>query len=277
MAMTPEEKEAERRRMASNVEAARVRSSTPEQLEEMRRRDTQTRKAEKALSALSRPPPPGDPRLAALTARSSYDQNKAYEDGAARFDPLFGMNNPAMKEIMDARRSAAFGQDGYADTLRAQGVQGINSTMSTGLRSLRGMQAGSGVRGGAALGQALPMLTQANQARSGLESNIALADMQRRSAALGDLESTVTGERAGSLGTNFGWTGLDSANRNNALQYLTSMDFMKNAQAGANPASGDTRATTAVIDQMKKPITTSKNINTYAAQKEKELREMFGA
>ena len=183
-------------------------------------------------------PPIGDPRLVALTARSAYDQNKAYEDGAARFDPLFGMNNPAMKEIMDARRSAAFGQDGYADTLRAQGVQGINSTMSTGLRSLRGMQAGSGVRGGAALGQALPMLTQANQARSGLESNIALADMQRRSAALGDLESTVTGERAGSLGANFGWTGLDSANRNNALQYLTSMDFMKNAQTGMNAAGG---------------------------------------
>ena len=275
--MTPEEKEAERRRMASNVEAARVRSSTPEQLEEMRRRDTQTRKAEKALSALSRPPPPGDPGLAALTARAVYDQNMADEAGNAKFNPLFGSNYAPMDRLTKAREGAAYGTDGLSDQLRAQGVQGINSTMSTGLRSLRGLQAGSGVRGGAALGQALPMLTQANQARSGLESNIALADMQRRASALDGLESTITGERAGLLGARFGWMGLDSANRNNSQQYLTSLNFMKNAQAGANPASGDPRATTAVIDQMKKPINPFNNTKIYAAQKEKELREMFGA
>lgn len=204
------------------------------------------------IKAKGKAPPPIDPKLGDLVARSQYDQQNAYDAGNARFNPLFGMNDPAMAEIMKARRDAAFGQDGMAAQLRSQGVAGINNTMSTGLRQLRGMQAGSGVRGGAALGQAMPILSQANQARSGLESNIAIADMERRRGALDGLESTVTGERAGLLGANFGWMGLDSANRNNAMQYLTSQGFLDAANAGAAGAAPKYATTADAVNEIKK-------------------------
>lgn len=173
-----------------------------------------------------------DPRLMGITSHFRGEREKDLADGAARFDPLFGMNNPAMAEIMEARRKAAFGQDGQADIARAQGIQGINSTMSTGLRNLRGMQATSGVRGGAALGQAMPVLSQANQARGTLESNLALAEQQRKASALSGLESTLTGERAGSLGAQFGWAGLGAQDRSGALQWLQSKDFLSAARKG---------------------------------------------
>lgn len=216
MALTPEEKERERQRLASEAAVSGRRSS--------------------AIN----PPPSFDPRMDSMVDRFAYDRNKDIEDGKARFDPLFGMNDPQMAEIIKARKAAAFGTDGMAEQLRGQGVAGINSTMATGMRGLRGMQASSGVRGGAALGQAMPILAQANQARSGLESNIAIADMERRRGALDGLESTLTGERAGSLGAQFGWAGLGANDRSNALQYLTSTDFMKNAQ-GPNLTVGNAR------------------------------------
>lgn len=179
-----------------------------------------------------------DPRLSGMVDYFKGQREGDVEAGKARFDPLFGMNNPEMAEIIKARRAAAFGTDGMADQLRSQGVAGINSTMATGLRGLRGSQALSGVRGGAALGQAMPVLSQANQARSGLESNIAIADMERRRTALDGLESTMTGERAGSLGAQFGWAGLGAGDRNNALQYITSADFMANARKGVGAGGG---------------------------------------
>lgn len=212
MAMTPEEKQRELDRLRSEGSVGGSRSSRVN------------------------PPAAIDPRMAGMTDRFAWDRERDIESGKARFDPLFGMNNPEMAEILKARRAAAFGTDGMADQLRTQGIQGINNTMSTGLRSLRGMQAGSGVRGGAALGQAMPILSQANQARSGLESNIAIADMERRRAALDGLESAVTGERAGSLGAQFGWAGLGAQDRSSSLEYLNSSDFLAKAQ-GRDPAS----------------------------------------
>lgn len=190
------------------------------------------------VRARIRDQPPIDPRLAGITSLFRKERDADLERGGQFADPLFGMNNPAIAEIIKARRDAAFGNDPQAQIARAQGVQGINTTMATGLRSLRGSQALSGVRGGAAIGQALPVLTQANQARSALESNLALADAQRRSDALSGLESTVTGERAGKLGTQFGYGGLGAQDRSGGLQYLTSSDFLDQARKGMSGPEG---------------------------------------
>ena len=202
-----------------------------------------------------------DPRLAGLTSMFAAERDKDLAAGKEKFDPLFGMNNPAMAEIIEARRKAAYGQDGQSEIARAAGVQGINNTMATGLRSLRGAQSSSGVRGPAAIGQALPTLTRANDARSALESNIAMAEQQRRADALSGLESTVTGERAGSLGAQFGWGGLGAQDRSGGLQYLTSMDFLNSARAGMGGANAE-RATAVrdARDNNKKKDSTSETL-----------------
>ena len=141
----------------------------------------------------------------------------------------FGRQDPDMARLIAAREKAAYGNDTkQMDQERAIGLRGINSSLATGLRQLKGLQGATGLRGGAAIGQALPQLTQANLARGDLESKLAVANMQRREQALKDLESTLTGERAGRLGSTLGIAGLGSQNRYGTLEYLTAD---KNLQA----------------------------------------------
>ena len=139
----------------------------------------------------------------------------------------FGESNPAIRELMKARHDAAFGLDAQTGLERAQGVRAINSQFTTGMRSLRGLQGATGLSGGAAIGQALPTLAKANLARADLESNLAQNAANRRAAALNDYESTLTGERAGELGTQFGLMGLGSADRTGAMQYILGKDYVQ--------------------------------------------------
>jgi hypothetical protein len=67
--------------------------------------------------------------------------------------------------------------------------------------------------------------------------------MDRRRAALGDYEHSLTGERAGLLGSAFGTAGLGAQDRNSALGFLTSKNWLDQAKAqvdaNGNPVAGD--------------------------------------
>lgn len=173
--------------------------------------------------------PPGYEKLAAkLQAQLWNDIGKAKNWA----DPMFGRNDPDMARLIEEREKMAYGTDTRGmDLARARGMTGINSTLATNLRQLKGMQGASGLRGGAAIGQALPALTGATQARAGLERDLQLGEMDRRAAAMKDLETTMTGERAGALGTTFGLAGLGSQNRYGALQYLLGDKYLQGALA----------------------------------------------
>lgn len=183
---------------------------------------------------------PYDP--ARFSGMSDYlnDQMKGYLGGGEDFaSQYFGPNNKDMAEIIAARKAAAFGQDPQTAIARAQGVNGINSEFATGMRSLKGLQGATGLSGGAAIGQALPQLAKANLARSQLEGNLATDAANRRDAALTNLESTITGERAGRLGTTLGYAGLGLGNQSNAMQYVLGQDYVTSAaNAAANAAAG---------------------------------------
>lgn len=146
----------------------------------------------------------------------------------------FGEGNPEMAQILAQRKERALGLNkNEVQAYRERGSQGINQQMATGIRALKGVQASSGVRGGAAGAQAIPIVNRADQARAGLERDISIADMERRSKELGDYEHTLTGERAGTLGTGFGFAGMGAADRANEMEYGLGKDFLNTYKADA--------------------------------------------
>lgn len=172
-------------------------------------------------------PSSGSPETDSFYKYLKQGMEDARAAAEARAKTLYGDGNLKIKEIEDTRRQRALGLNGdEIRMMRERGNAGINSTMATGLRQLRGLQAGSGVRGGAAAAGAIPVLQNAVSQRSGLERDIALADMQRRGQELDKLESTVTGERAGGLSYELGNVMLDSTNRSNAAAEIRARDML---------------------------------------------------
>jgi len=150
----------------------------------------------------------------------------------------FGAGNPEMAAVLEQRRQRALGLNGAeVGLMRDRGMQGINQQLATNMRQLRGLQGASGLSGGATLGQALPALSHATQARAGLETDIGLADMQRRSEALKDYESTLTGERAGALGAQLGFAGMGASDRSGGMQYLLGKDWLERMRGETSPPS----------------------------------------
>lgn len=182
---------------------------------------------------------PVDPRISGFADWLKLQRRGDLAEGQDFASTRFGAGNKDMAEILTAKKDRAFGDNkAETDLLRSQGVSGINSQLATGLRSLKGLQGASGIRGGAAIGQALPHLAKANLARSTLEGDIALGEMRRRDEALRDYESTLTGERAGQLGTMFGFAGLGAGDRSSAMQHILGSDFLRSAQGALAGAMG---------------------------------------
>lgn len=139
----------------------------------------------------------------------------------------FGEGNADMSAVLEQRKKRAMGLNAQeVQSYRERGEQGINQQMATSMRALRGLQAGSGVRGGAAAAQAIPIVNNANNARGALERDIGIADMERRGTELNNYEKSLTGERAGELGTIFGYAGLGAGDRSSALQYGLGKDMV---------------------------------------------------
>lgn len=211
---------------------------------------------------------PVDPRLAGQIRSDEVARDRAFDEGAKRFGSLFGESNPQIKEMMDAMRQRALGlNQAEVDSMRSRGVQGINSQMATGLRQIRGAQALSGVRGGAAIGQQLPVLTKANEARGNLEADIAKADMDRRQTGMQDYLSLLTGERTGQIGSQLGYAGLAAQDRAGAMGYLLNQDYIKSLMQGMQPLSpGDVmtpagQATREAARRMQRPPTFQETVS----------------
>jgi hypothetical protein len=179
-----------------------------------------------------------DPRIVAEEERAKSRRESDRKEGEAFALPLFGDGNARMAEIMEQQKARALGLNGAeVGVMRDRGLQGINQQLATNLRQLKGLQGATGLMGGASLGQALPSLSKATQARAGLETDIALADMQRRGEELDRYERTVTGERNGLVGTQIGFMGLGAADASNARQFVLGQDFI-NGLRGAGGGKG---------------------------------------
>ncbi len=169
---------------------------------------------------------------------------KGGEDFAAKY---FGAGNPAMKEILDARKAAAFGTDGQTQLAREAGMEGINRAVQTAMRQFQGRLPGTGVRGGAAGAMAGLLARDSIGQTRGLERDLAIDGMNRRTENLGRYESSLTGERAGQLGTTFAHAGMGSQDRFGSMGYLQGQDFLEAARAaaaanGGPGADGDNRS-----------------------------------
>ncbi len=150
---------------------------------------------------------------------------------------FFGEGNPEMAAIIEQRRQRAMGLNGAEiQAMRERASRGINATMATGLRENRAIAGANGIHGGAAVGANSSIIARANESRGAAERDIALADMQRRGTELNGYESTLTGERAGLLGTGLGFANMGATDRSGAMQYGLGHDFM-NSYAGAAGAA----------------------------------------
>lgn len=159
-----------------------------------------------------------------LSGQRDSDLAKGKELAGEFFD------TPEMQALIDLRKKNVDGLSAQEQLgLREQGMSGINAQIGTGLRALRGAASANGVRGGATTGAAMPLLMQAGQQRAGLERDIMLRNEDAKRSALDAYESTLTGERAGKLGTTFGYAGLGAGDRSGAMQYLLGSDFLKYA------------------------------------------------
>lgn len=181
--------------------------------------------------------PPGvDPRLAGMTDWMKTQRQGDISEGQTFADKYFGAGNPQMQAIVDARKAAAFGPDTQTQLAREAGTEGINRSVQTALRQFSGRLPATGVRGGAAGAMAGMLTRDAVGQTRGLERDLSLDAAKRREEALGNYEHTLTGERAGSLGTALGYAGIGSQDRYGGMGYLTGLNFMNSAQKAVDDA-----------------------------------------
>ncbi len=175
-----------------------------------------------------------DPRLAGMADWMKTQRQGDLAEGTAFANKYFGAENPEMKAILAARHDSAFGPDAQTNLAREAGNEGINRSVQTAMRQFAGRLPGTGVHGGAAGAMAGMLARDAVGQTRGLERDLAINEMERRRAALGDYEHSVTGERAGALGTALGYAGMGSNDRYGSMGYLQGQDFMKQAQDAVN-------------------------------------------
>ncbi len=185
-----------------------------------------------AIANQPKGPQPPDPRMAGMADWMKQQRDADIASGQTLANQYFGAGNPDMAAILAARKEAALGTgpDKATELAREAGTQGINRQMQTAMRQFQGRLPGLGVQGGAAGAMAGMLGRDAMTQSKGLERDLALNELQRKQQALGDYEKSVTGERAGQLGTTFGVAGLGSQDRYGSLGYLTSKDFLDAAR-----------------------------------------------
>lgn len=194
---------------------------------------------------------PPDPRLTGMTNWMKTQREGDITGGMDFAKGYFGADNPAMAEILAARKAQAFGTDGATQLAREAGTENINRSVQTALRQFAGRLPGTGVRGGAAGAMAGMLTRDAVGQTRGLERDLAINEMARKADALKAYESSLTGERAGLLGTGFAHAGMGSQDRYGGMQFLQGGDFLKQAQAAMGGSfSGGGGGTTGMIGNM---------------------------
>lgn len=200
--------------------------------------------AGKGLAPVGSIPIPGvdkpDPRLEGLTGWMKSQREGDMAGGMDFAGKHFGAGNADMAEVLAARKNAAFGLDRETQLAREAGTENINRSVQTALRQFAGRLPGTGVRGGAAGAMAGMMTRDAVGQTRGLERDLALNEMARKREALGQYESSLTGERAGLLGTGFAHAGMGSQDRYGAMQYLQGLDFLNAARGAISPTTAAT-------------------------------------
>lgn len=97
-----------------------------------------------------------------------------------------------------ARKKA--GLEGFsseeAQALRERGGQEITRSTQTALRQLRGLQGASGVRGASAVAGQAGILQAGQAAKANVERDLFIQNINQKRQALGDLESSVSGQEA---------------------------------------------------------------------------------
>lgn len=214
---------------------AAQKSGDPEAIERAKKEIEEVGNARAGSFSAASPVPPVDPRLVSMIEWMRGKREGDIQTGQDWASQFFGANNPQMKEIIDARHAAAFGPDTQTQLAREAGTEGINRSVQSALRQFSGRLPSTGVRGGAAGAMAGLMARDAVSQTRGLERDLAINEMERRRKALGDYESSLTGERAGLLGTTFGYAGLGSQDRYGGMSYLKGLDFFNNALRAATP------------------------------------------
>jgi len=98
------------------------------------------------------------------------------------------------QDILSMRRSALQGFNSQENNaLREQGLQGIQQGQQTALRQLRGVQAGSGIRGGLQAAQQAQALNAGQAARGQLARDLFLQNIGQKEKALAAFEQSSTG------------------------------------------------------------------------------------
>lgn len=188
--------------------------------------------------------PPGGTGTIDLSGMTNFLKGNTNQDiasGKAFADQYFGNNNPQIAQIESAEQQQMKGfSQAQINAMRDQGTSQINSQVGTGIHALAGMNSANHIAGGAAAAGALPLLSNANTQEAQLANNINVANIAQQNAGLANYQSTVTGERAGDLGTTFGIAGLGAADSSGAMQYVLNNGFLNwaNNDLINNPGPG---------------------------------------
>lgn len=158
--------------------------------------------------------------------------------GRAIAEKEFGRGNADMASIIAQREAMARGlASPEFEALRARGMEGINSSMQTGMRALQAANSRAGVRGGAAVAGAMNIAGDAMRRRQGLENDLVAQDIALRRQGLDALESTITGERAGALSLPMAYAQLGSTDRGNAANQVFTQDMVQRGNEGVAAAN----------------------------------------
>lgn len=177
-----------------------------------------------------------DERQQAILKRFKEGRNQDLAEGRQRGQELFGQGTlgtraqPAisndLQDVLNRRRSALAGFSSPEQAaMRAQALGQIGREGQTQLRSLRGQQAASGVRGATAGAQQMALQKNLQKQQAETERDLFLQNLAERNNNLGAFEKTLgeeqnraEREKLGQISTEMGFGQLGAAERAAAAQ-----------------------------------------------------------
>lgn len=177
-----------------------------------------------------------DERQQAILSRFRTGRQQDLAEGRQRGQELFGQGSlgtraqPAisgdLQDVLNRRRSALAGFSSPEQAaMRAQALGQIGREGQTQLRSLRGQQAASGVRGALAGAQQMALQKNLGKQQADVERDLFLQNLAERNNNLSSFEKTLgeeqgraEREKLGQISTEMGFGQLGSAERAAAAQ-----------------------------------------------------------
>ena len=166
---------------------------------------------------------PFDQRVMDLESQIRKRRDADLQAGRERGQELFGggldLQGLTRERLQGLQQQASGGMAApqFAN-IRGTALGGIQGALGSNLQQLQAQQGASGVRGAAAQAGVQRAQQQANIARRGLLSDLAVQDIGLRERGLRGLGEAVNRERFGQLGTEFGFAGLGAQTSGQAGQ-----------------------------------------------------------